>query len=106
VERYRLLDYEATKGALARVANENFRLPPDTIGIDVDRNYGGNGLQLEFTVDDDGVFTTPWSATITYRRGINSRGTDEWVEFVCAENPHLYYAGRDIDAPTAEKPDF
>jgi hypothetical protein len=50
VERYRLLDYEATKGALARVANENFRLPPDTIGIDVDRNYRGNGLQLEFTV--------------------------------------------------------
>jgi hypothetical protein len=106
VERYRLLDYEATKGALDRVANENFRLPPDTIGIDVDRSYRGNGLQLEFTVDDDGVFTTPWSATITYRRGINSRGTDEWVEFVCAENPHLYYAGRDIDAPTAEKPDF
>jgi hypothetical protein len=106
VERYRLLDYEATKGALDRVANENFRLPPDTIGIDVVRNYRGNGLQLEFTVDDDGVFTTPWSATITYRRGINSRGTDEWVEFVCAENPHLYYAGRDIDAPTAEKPDF
>jgi hypothetical protein len=106
VERHRLLDYEATKGALARVANENFRLPPDTIGIDVDRNYRGNGLQLEFTVDNDGVFTTPWSATITYRRGINSRGTDAWVEFVCAENPHLYYAGRDIDAPTAEKPDF
>jgi hypothetical protein len=50
VERYRLLDYEATKGALARAANENFRLPPDTIGIDVDRNYRGNGLQLEFTV--------------------------------------------------------
>jgi hypothetical protein len=56
----------------------------------------GKGLQLEFTVDDDGVFTTPWSATITYRRGINSRGTDEWLEFVCAENPHLYYAAKDM----------
>jgi hypothetical protein len=33
VERYRLLDYEATKGALAQVANENFRLPPDTIRV-------------------------------------------------------------------------
>jgi hypothetical protein len=106
VERYRLLDYEATKDALERVANENFRLPPNAIGIDVDRNYRGKGLQLEFTVEDEGVFTMPWFATITYRRGINSRGTDEWPELVCAENPHLYYAGRDIDAPTAEKPDF
>jgi hypothetical protein len=106
VERYRLLDYEATKDALERVANENFRLPPNAIGIDVDRNSRGKGLQLGFTVEDEGVFTMPWSATITYRRGINSRGTDEWPELVCAENPHLYYAGRDIDAPTAEKPDF
>jgi hypothetical protein len=106
VERYRLLDYEATISALERVANENFRLPPGAIGLDVDRNYRGKGLQLEFTVEDDGVFTMPWSSTITYRRGINLRGTDEWLEEVCAENPHLYYAGRDIDAPTAEKSDF
>jgi hypothetical protein len=106
VERYRLLDYEATKNALQRVANENFRLPPNAVGIDVERNYRGKGLQLEFTVEDQGVFTMPWSSIITYRRGINSRGTDEWPELVCAENPHLYYAGRDIDAPIADKPDF
>jgi hypothetical protein len=106
VERYRLLDYEATKDALERVANKNFRLPPNTIGVDVDPNYKGKGLQLEFTVEDEGVFTLPWSAMITYRRGINSRGTDEWLEAACAENPHLYYAGKDADVPTAKKPDF
>jgi hypothetical protein len=106
VERYRLLDYDATKDELERVANKNFRLPPETIGVDVDPNYKGKGLQLQFTVEDEGVFTMPWSATITYRRGINSRGTDEWGEGVCAENPHLYYAGRDVDLPTATKPDF
>jgi hypothetical protein len=106
VERYRLLDYDATKEALERVANKNFRLPPATIGVDVDRNYKGKGLQLQFTVEDDGVFTLPWSATITYRRGINSLGTDDWLENVCAENPHMFYAGRDADLPTATKPDF
>ena len=106
VERYRLLDYDATKDTLERVANKNFRLPPATIGVDVDPNYKGNGLQLQFTVEDEGVFTTPWSATITYRRGINSRGSDEMGEAVCAENPHLYFAGKDVDLPTATKPDF
>jgi hypothetical protein len=105
VERYRLLDYDATKDAVERVANKNFRLPPETIGVDVDHNYKGNGLQLQFTVEDGGVFTTP-SATITYRRGTNSLGIDEWVEIVCAENPHLYYDGKDVDLPTAAKPDF
>src|SRR5258708_5810446 len=106
VERYQLLGYDATKDALERVANKNFRLPPVTTGVDVDPNYKGKGLQLQFTVEDEGVFTMPWSATITYRRGINSRGSDELGEGVCAENPHLYYAGRDADVPTATKPDF
>jgi hypothetical protein len=54
----------------------------------------------------EGVFTMPWSATITYRRGINSRGTDEWLEGVCAENPHPHYTGRDINLPIATKSDF
>jgi hypothetical protein len=106
VERYRLLDYDSTKEALERVATKNFRLPPVTIGVDVDPNYKGNGLQLQFTVEDEGVFTTPWSATITYRRGINSHGTYKLLEGVCAENPTLYYAGKDADLPTAPKPDF
>jgi hypothetical protein len=100
VERYRLLDYEAANAAQAR-ERENVRILTTEPGFAPDPNYKGNGLQLEFTVDDDGVFTTPWSATITYRRPLT-----EWVEYVCAENPREYYAGKDSAVPTAGKPDF
>jgi hypothetical protein len=44
----------------------------------------------------------PWSATITYRRGIEA-----WREVVCAENTQeLAIAGRAAGVPTADKPDF
>jgi hypothetical protein len=96
VERYRLLDYEDAKEGLARDAKENRRAP-----VGIDRNYRGKHLQLHFTVEDAGVFTMPWSATITYGRGSN-----DWPETVCAENRHEYYNNKDSDVPTAEKPDF
>jgi hypothetical protein len=101
VERYRRIDYEATKLALARAAAE-WR----PVGTEVDPNYKGQGLQLEFTVEDPGVFTMPWSATITY-----GRGTPDWEERVCAENiQHEYDGGffsdKDAHIPTADKPDF
>ena len=95
VERYRLLDYEDAKEGLDRDAKENLR----PRGI-MDRNYRGKYLQLLFTVEDEGVFTTPWSATITF-----GRGTDQWPETVCAENIHQYYR-KDSEVPTADKPDF
>jgi hypothetical protein len=60
----------------------------------------GQGLQLEFTIEEEGVFMMPWSATETYRR---IRG--EWPEHVCAESPHVYYE-KDTAVPTADKPDF
>jgi len=47
-------------------------------------DYKGKGLQLQFTVEDEGVFTMPWSATVTYRRPLSTLGG--WPEFVCAEN--------------------
>jgi hypothetical protein len=97
VERYRLLDYEDAKEGLERDAKENFQVQPDT----PDRGDGGKYLQLLFIVEDEGVFTTPWSATITYRR---SRG--EWLEAVCAENPYKYGTEADAAVPTADKPDF
>jgi hypothetical protein len=34
---------------------------------DVDPDYKGKGLQLEFTVEDEGVFTMPWKGMVTYR---------------------------------------
>src|SRR5215475_8345459 len=96
VERYRLLDYEDAAEGLERDAKENFRPP-----VDINRNYRGKYLQVHFTVEDEGVFTTPWTATITY-----GRGSGQWQEIVCAENTHEYYNNKDSDVPTAEKPDF
>ncbi len=95
VERYRLLDYEDAKEGLDRAAKENLR--PGGI---MDRNFRGKYLQLLFTVEDEGVFTMPWSATITF-----GRGTDQWPETVCAENIHQYYR-KDSEVPTSDKPDF
>ena len=107
VERYRLLDYEAAKEGLERNAKENFRLPPGTIPpvADSDPNYRGKHLQLQFTVEDEGVFTTPWSATITYGRPPvrDGRGPGA-IEYVCAENRRS--SGRQAAVPTADKPDF
>ena len=102
VERYRLIDYEAAKEAQERAAKEWPR-----VGDTVDPDYRGKGLQLEFTVEDPGVFTTPWKATITYLR---ARRT-EWEERICAENVEHdytgnYYSDKDAHLPTAEKPDF
>jgi len=101
VERYRLLDYEAAKEGWERNAKESFRIPSSDIGPEVDLAYTGKAVQLQFTVEDQGVFTMPWSATITYRRAL-----DESQELVCPENPYEYYAGKDSAIPTADKPDF
>jgi hypothetical protein len=76
VERYRLITKLRERPPNAP-PNKNFCLPPDTIAVDVDPKYKGKGLQLQFTVKDKGVFTTAWSAIVTYRRGINSRRSDE-----------------------------
>jgi hypothetical protein len=100
VERYRLLDYEATKGAVERDAKENVQLYNPDDGPAVDPNYKGRGLQLQFTVEDEGAFTMPWSATVTYRRAF-----DERLELVCAENLQ-WYPRKSPAAPTADKPDF
>ena len=105
VERYKLLDYAAAKEGLERSAKENFipdfsRKPSET----------SKYLQLFFTVEDPAVFTTPWSATVTYERvsplpnGVSS--TSEWDEQVCAENLNKFGTEKDPEVPTAEKPDF
>jgi hypothetical protein len=97
VERYRLLDYGDAKDGLERDARENFQVGAGAPA----RNDGNKFLQLLFTVEDEGVFTTPWSATMTYRRS-----HDEWLEAVCAENPYKYGTEKDAAVPTADKPDF
>jgi hypothetical protein len=103
VERYRLLDYEDAREGLERDARENLRPARGAdAGSAPDYSYRGKHLQLQFTVEDDGVFTKPWSATITYRRG-----RETWREVVCAENTQeLALAGRNGAVPHADKPDF
>jgi hypothetical protein len=99
VERYRLLDYEATMKAVAWAAKEH-ALTGGPSGPRADPNYKGKGLQIQLTVEDKGAFTMPWSATLTFRRAL-----DEWRELVCAENTQ-WYPGIYSEAPTANKPDF
>jgi hypothetical protein len=101
VERYRLLDYEAAKEALARDAKENFRFNPraNDYALVVDPAFKGKHLVLDLTVEDPGVFTVPWSATVIYQPA-----SGEWPEFVCAENPHEL--ARKSAIPIADKPDF
>jgi len=104
VERYRFIPYEAAKEAMARGEKEWGHVG----AYDVDPSYRGRGLQLEFQVDDPGVFTMPWTATVTYLRSSHT----EWEERACAENVgHYYeltqyYSDKDAHVPTAERPDF
>jgi hypothetical protein len=100
VERYRLIDYEAAKDGLERDAKEN-----QIAEGRVDKNYRGKHLQLQFTVEDEGVFTSPWTATVTYRPS-TIVPAEEWPESVCAENTHEYYYNKESDVPVAAKLDF
>ena len=101
VERYRLVDDEAAKAAEGRTLKENISIPFNDSGLAVDPGYKGKALQLQFTVEDEGVFTMPWSASMIYRRASGA-----WPEFVCAENTHEYYAGKESEVPRADRPDF
>jgi hypothetical protein len=96
VERYRLVDFATAKSELERGTKENWRPagPPDP-------NYKDRYLQLNLTVEDEGAYTTPWTASIIYLRD-----RLEWPEIVCAENTHEYYNNKESDVPHADEPDF
>jgi hypothetical protein len=96
VERYSLRDYDDVKDAIERNKKENWLFAGDVFS-----NYRGKFLQLHLTTEDEGVFTMPWTATLTY-----VPGPDQFPEEVCAENLHQYYYHNDTDAPRADKPDF
>ncbi len=95
IERYSLIDYDQAKDGLERDQKENMRVEGR-----LDPKYRGKYLQIFYTIEDRGVFTTPWSATVTF-----GKGSTEWPETVCAENPHVYY-DKDESIPTAARPDF
>jgi hypothetical protein len=61
-------------------------------------------LEVLFTVEDPGAFTTPWSAIATYRR---DRSTSEpYAEVVCAENNRDASTGGLYPIPIAQTADF
>ena len=96
VERYQLTDFDAVKGDLARDAKENWRP-----GGPVNPNYKDKYLKVQFTIEDEGAFTTPWTATMVYLRD-----RLEWPEVACAENQLGFYHDKDAGVPHADKPDF
>src|SRR5258706_2767488 len=99
VERYRLIPYEAATAALERDVPARILVAAEQAAT-IDENDKGPGLQIQFTVEDKNIFTTPWSGAATYSRA------DGWVENVCAENTHEYYRGSSTTVPHADKPDF
>jgi hypothetical protein len=106
IERYRLID-----GAIARDLQRKHEATYGASGSspfkneygrgDIDSDPTKPGLQVEITVDDPGVFTTPWSAVITYRRVLGTL-----PEAVCAENMQGAGTAWVVLVPKAEKPAF
>ncbi len=101
VERYRLLDYEAAKEAEERGQKGITHIQRADPGFARNPDYRGKGLYLAFTVEDEDVFTRPWSGAITYQRPLG-----DWSEMVCAETLYDRFTGKAIAVPHADKPDF
>ena len=99
VERYRLRDWDEVKDALERNAKENWLFQGDVWTPQRDKKF----LQAHVTIEDEGVFTTPWTSTLTYAPAPSLE------ESICAENRMEYYHGensKEADVLKAEKPDF
>ena len=108
VERYRLLDYDQAQDGVKRAYKDN-NLPQNNNPPIVDFNNRGKWMQLQFTVEDPAVFTTPWSATVTFGPALRTAapmGTNVWPEDICAENPNKYGTEEDVQLPTAKVADF
>jgi hypothetical protein len=74
VERYRLVDYKDAKDAMQRGTKENRRA-----GGPYDPDYKDKYLRVDFTIEDRGAFTMPWTAVMIY---LCDRG--DFPEIVCA----------------------
>jgi hypothetical protein len=108
VERYRRIDGRTAREAI--LAHEILYRRDFEISADIEsRQYGRgpvdpdpslDGLQVEIAVEDQNVFTAPWSARVTYRP---TRGA--WPEAVCAENARDI-TGAEAAVPVATRVDF
>jgi len=83
---------------------DNYRTP-HTKDLHVTERWkitgGGKGIEVSFTVEDQGAFNMPWGGLMRYRK---TKGPME--EFVCAENNTDYFGLDDYSMPTAKTPDF
>src|SRR3984893_16567938 len=107
VERYRLLDHEAAKAIEDHNEEDNAAVAMVDNGIARDPDYKGKGLQLELSVEDEGVFTMPWSASMIYWPPLVPMG--QWPEITCAENANGYDGrnpAKKAPMPIADKPDL
>jgi hypothetical protein len=95
VERYRLVDYDDAKDAMRRGTRENRRAQGP-----YDPDYKDKYLRVDFTIEDQGAFTMPWTAVMIYLRDY-----DVFPEIVCADNRFAFHH-QEGDLPHADKPDF
>ncbi len=95
MERYRLVDYDGAKNAMRRGMKENRRA-----GGPYNPDYKDKYLRVDFTIEDQGAFTTPWTAVMIYLRDF-----DGFPEIVCADNRFSFH-NQETDLPHADKPDF
>jgi hypothetical protein len=107
VERYRLLDHDGAKAIEEHNQRDNLSPAAVDNGIARDPDYKGKGLDLEIRVEDDGVFTSPWSASMIFWPPLMPMA--KWHEITCAENANGYdwsNPTKKAPMPTADKPDF
>ena len=78
---------------------------PHTEALHVVERYrpiDDRNIQVDFTIEDPGAFTTIWSASMTYRRGAPS----SLQESICAESTVNPVTGQLFPIPVSDKPDF
>src|SRR5438270_3052401 len=88
IERYRLIDGALAAEAQSRILKNSSFGDPAQFPFEflspfygrgpIDADTKRKGLQVEITVEDPTVFTTAWSARVTYRPV-----TGDWPELVC-----------------------
>jgi hypothetical protein len=109
IERYRLIDAREAQDALILQEKRDgcvcggtgsSAFEPGNGAAPIDRTYT-KGLRVEVRIEDPKVFTTPWTANVTYMHVKRA-----WGEGVCAENnTDVLHQGFE-HVPTAARPDF
>jgi hypothetical protein len=83
---------------------DNYRTPHTKYLHTVERwtiTGGGKGIEVSFTVEDQGAFTEAWGGRMRYRHVAKPM-----EEFVCAENVNNYFGQEKFPMPQAKAPDF